>query len=136
MSRPACQKRNMHMFWTICIPLRLGIGTSTFIFGYIIPNFVLYLSIYTGITTLGFISSIFGKRTHGGFGGKIWWSNYRYVHVLWWCLATVFGGLNYKWSGVFLLVDALFATVVGISHYNVLQTVWSMIEVVYLHSRI
>jgi hypothetical protein len=84
-----------------------------------VPLFVVFFSIYAGITALGLMYSIVENKSHGFFGGKVWWGTYRYFHASMWLLTAILGAMNYKWSGVFLLLDVSGAIIFGIRRHRV-----------------
>lgn len=111
-------RRNTLLFWTLCIPLRLGIGIASLALGFILKASALpYAAIATLCVTAGFTAKAFQNPDLGGLGGRLWWKKARKVHILCWGTTTALLALSVRWAGAFLVVDALLGALFGYMHY-------------------
>ena len=116
-------------FWSICIPVRICIGIiATLLSFHEDSNAFIILGAYATITAGGFAlniaRSLTGSKKKGGLGGTVWWTKARFVHFLNWTICAVLSFLRIQWSGIPLLVDAVFGILVGILHlkFNAIET--------------
>jgi hypothetical protein len=110
-------------FCFICIPIRICIGIIATLLSYHEIDLSFYiLGTYATITASGFainiVRALTGSKTKGGLGGDIWWTKARFLHFLNWTICAVLSFLRLKWSGIPLLVDAVFGIFFGILHFK------------------
>ena len=95
-------KRNI-LFIFGCIPVRFLIALAA------CPKKWLYLfCIFALIPIFGWLNIlVFSPRTTGPevFGEKIWWQNYRIIHLSLWIIAAIFAAKQSRYAAVFLFVD-------------------------------
>ena len=76
---------------------------------------------YTSITTLGFIYNailtLLGRKTKGGFNGKVWWNELRILHILLWGTCSVLCFMGFRQGSYLLLVDVILAIIAGLLHF-------------------
>ena len=111
-------RRNTLLFWTLCVPFRLGIGIASLSLGYVLKDGALP---YAGIATLGVTAGFTFKALQdpdfGGLGGRLWWKRARKVHILCWGTTSILLALSVRWAGAFLVLDALLGALFGCMHY-------------------
>lgn len=105
-------------FWLGCIPLRLAIAWAALLVSLYAPApWRRAFAGYAALTALGFAYNIWlaarGRKTHGGFGGRVWWGRLRYAHAALWggCAAALW--LGAPWAGLLLAGDVGLAIVAG-----------------------
>ena len=100
-------------FWGVCIPIRTAIALASLWLGYAYPTKALpILAAYTGATAIGFaynaVLACMGRKSVGGLGGPVWWTELRYVHTVLWGVTSVAAGVfRLPWAGSILLVDVM-----------------------------
>lgn len=110
------------LFWLVCIPVRLGLSALVLWAGIVKPQLLVFIGVYAAITAVGFgvnaIRAVFGRKSRGGLGGKIWWTNVRYVHFVVWTCASVLAFLHWKYVGVVFACDAFIGALAGAIHHS------------------
>jgi len=74
---------------------------------------------FQGYVVVGFVGQTVRNAEYGGFGGRVWWRLYRYVHIFTYLSSLVLlytVARCYAW--VPLAADVAFAAVVGARHYS------------------
>jgi hypothetical protein len=114
-------RRRMHMYWLMCIPMRICIALVAFWLTSLPDQHgrIVYWLVggYASITTLGFTYSAIKKNTRGGLGGVIWWSRVRIVHIMVWVVTAALCFHQVRGAGAFLFLDAFLGISVGCAHY-------------------
>ena len=119
--KPSARTR-FYLFWCVCIPVRFAIAGAALAVT-VTPNRWVFLLVgtYTLVTALGFAwnawLTVTGEKTLGGFGGKVWWSAWRIVHMLLWGVCATLCFLDCKGAGAILVVDACVGVLAGLTHF-------------------
>ena len=108
------------LFWLGCLPVRTLLGVG----GVLLPPLHRGVSIafaaYSGVTAVVFsyhaVRHLCGSNRKGGFGGRIWWHDARYVHIALWLSASVLFALDLP-GGWLLVADAAAGFVFGVLHH-------------------
>lgn len=114
-------RTRLRLFWTVCVPVRVGVATAALVVGAYAPHLLRYVGVYAALTAAGFAwnaarACAGGKRT-GGFGGVVWWTRLRYVHVALWATCAALALQRVRWAGAFLAADALLGALAGALHF-------------------
>lgn len=116
-------RRRARLFWSVCIPVRLAIAGGALALGYGAPRLLPALGAVAAAVAIGFVTQIVraacGWKTHGGFGGRVWWTRMRYLHAAAWAAAAVLGLLRLPYAGAPLLADALAGALAGAWRHRV-----------------
>ena len=108
-------------FWSVCLLVRLYVAVlatllTTCLHRHASAQYA--VSIYATVTLMGFfwsfLSQACGVKTRGLFGGTIWWTHARYVHMLAWFSLAVASWLRLYASGAILFVDVVVGVIAGI----------------------
>ena len=94
------------LFWTACVPARLGIATFALVCGlYEAWTLLSAHAVFAVWQILGFVEAIKNSRTVGRLGGAAWWSSMRPLHIMTHTLFVVLALVRVWWCGVVLFVD-------------------------------
>ena len=108
------------LFRVMCVPIRLIIATLLVYLSYLdeknnTDDSKLGIQIYLFTTafffTVQLIRSKLGLKKKGGFGGVMWWSNVRYVHIFLYTVSGLFVTLDVPYGGSVLYIDVLIGVV-------------------------
>ena len=115
-------KHRRLLFWTVCIPIRLGLAVIAILIGVYAPRLLPLVAVYATITAAGFLwnalLTLAGRKRFGGFGGRVWWSRSRWVHIVLWASAAVAAAFRAPWAGAFLAADALVGILTRLAHFG------------------
>ena len=113
------QNSRKQLFRFGCVPARLLIASVLF---YALEtddtgNAKLVTQIYLFTTafifTINMIRTILGTKTLGGFGGKVWWNELRYVHIIIYTLTAILVSLDVRYSILILYLDVIIGAVLS-----------------------
>jgi len=97
------------LFWTVCLPARTALGAGALAIGYAAPQLLRWVGLYALFTALGLaanaVRAALGHKTHGGFGGRVWWTRARYVHATLWATCAALAFARVPWAGALVLAD-------------------------------
>lgn len=114
--------RRRMLFWAVCIPMRALIAIAVLYVGVRHPSLLPPVAAYTGVTAAMFafhaVRAMTGQKTHGGFGGAVWWAHARYFHIAMWAACAGLAAMRVPWAGALLLFDVLGAVVGGTLHFR------------------
>ena len=103
--------RRKLLFWSCCVPVRCAVAAAALVVGYLFPEWLRLLSIYTAATALGFLYNAFltlaGAKRFGGFGGRVWWAEMRWLHVALWTGTSALALAGVRWAGALLCADVV-----------------------------
>lgn len=103
----------MLLFWLVCIPVRVMMATVVHWLGRNRHRSMWWLGVLLGIVALGwtsFAATVPPARQTGAFGGKVWWSGHRAVHIALIALSSVACFL----SPTFAWVPLAFSVALGV----------------------
>tara|TARA_Y100000389_G_scaffold155357_1_gene156000 strand:- start:2925 stop:3263 length:339 start_codon:yes stop_codon:yes gene_type:complete len=103
-------------FLFLCIPSRLLLALIAKI---IKPAYLPIMGILTSFISIGFLINFinYKKNSKGFFGSKVWWNNYRLVHIFNFGLFSILALLKYNKSWIILLIDALLGLIFFVNKY-------------------
>ena len=107
---------------TVCIPLRIALSVLVAVAcnG---PMWIRHtLAVFFGWVVIGFVGQMIRNAPTGGFGGSVWWSLNRYVHVLLYITSAILLYVRCGLAYVPLVADVAFAAVTGVVHYRRTET--------------
>jgi microtubule-associated protein 1 light chain len=108
------------LFWFICIPLRFSIALILFVWGAWSP--ILFGVFFLAVSVTLFsnvVRTLAGSKTHGGFGGVVWWDKARMLHSLLWGSAGLLSVLKEtQLASVLLFADVASAALFGALYYR------------------
>jgi hypothetical protein len=110
----------------VCLPVRLLLAVAIFVAGYYSPSSSSSLVLPTiGVLAAAIavnfavqiVRAAAGWKTHGAFGGRVWWGHLRPIHVLLW--ATVSGLALHRdpRAGFAALADVGVGVLGGVWHF-------------------
>ena len=110
------------LYWLGCIPVRTLIAIIViYCMNYQtrLRYWIALLSTTIGVGLLfNAVLSLAGLKTHGVFGGKVWWKRQRYAHAALWLLTGFLAFNGNKGAGLAALVDVFLAIVFGLVHWG------------------
>ena len=104
------QKRFL-LFLGLCIPTRLLL---VYISKIVNLKYLRILGIITLLPAIGFLYLYFSGNRQTGlevFGGKIWWTNLRIYHGLFYLIFSILAIFGVKNAWILLLIDTLFGLI-------------------------
>lgn len=110
------------LFWTVCIPVRLGVAAAALAIGHWAPRWLPLVAVYAAATALGFAYNaaltLAGRKRRGGLGGLVWWARVRWVHLALWAAAAALAFRRaVPWGpGALLALDVVVGAVAGALH--------------------
>ena len=110
------------LFWTVCIPVRFVISLVYILMGRLVPQWLPTMALCSGAVALGFLCMAFleiaGLKGHGAFGGRMWWSQVRWIHIILWAATALCSSRHIPHAGILLLCDTLIGATAGLLHYG------------------
>ena len=110
------------LFWNACIPVRLIIFSVYILMGRLVPQWLPTMALCSGAVSLGFLCmtllEITGFRRHGAFGGRMWWSQVRWIHIVLWAATALLSFHHVPHAGILLLCDTVIGATAGLLHYG------------------
>ena len=111
-----------HLFWMVCIPVRVLIGAIAVVLTLIINDVAFYfVGACSALVAIGFAANILltlvGYKTKGVLGGRVWWKRARFVHCVLWGVCAALCFLRVPACGTILLFDALLGALFGVLRF-------------------
>lgn len=112
------RRQRIALFFLVCIPVRTLLTLLAF-FLCDAPRGVLFaFSFYCTFVSLSFLGQMYRRPTVGGFGGPVWWSENRIVHVVMYLLTALLVHVRCDYAWIPLMADVFLGLVAGIHHYG------------------
>lgn len=120
---PVARRR---LFWGACLPVRLSWAVAVLVWGrwYSVAPWMAVVCLSVSVSLFAnVVRTALGLKTHGGFGGLVWWSRARVLHALLWLGAGVSLVVHQEdeyhlLGGGLLLADVVFAVLFGSLYYG------------------
>lgn len=118
---PASRQR---LFWMVCLSVRSLWAVSVLVWGHepMVALWMAVLCLSVSVTLFGnTLRTLAGLKTHGGFGGVVWWGRARVLHATLWAGAgatLLSTNASHLVSGGLLLADVVFAALFGGLYYG------------------
>lgn len=113
------------LFWGVCLPVRLLLAVAILVAGYtsssssslVLPAIGVLAAAIAVNFAVQIVRAAAGWKTHGAFGGRVWWGHLRPIHVLLW--ATVSGLALHRdpRAGFAALADVGVGVLGGVGHF-------------------
>ena len=105
--------KKLTLLFALCILVRLGL---VYFISRLSGEWLKYSSAIGFAIAIGFTVMIIIDRKMGAFGQKVWWSNYRYIHVILYLTFAIMAFNKNKLSYVPILVDTILGLLFFIKH--------------------